>query len=366
MQKPSRAERGLHGSLLYNFQPAILLTNKRINIEARRLLYDENMFVLVRYPPVFPWDALRIRDLTLLAVKEDEVHCSMSSSRISLRVDLKYDIPYHEHEQFMKPRFVMAANELEILCKSLERLDQKCPGFFIGLNVKLGIFPRYQLVANASAITGLSRPLVWVSRPFPEQRILLEPFSTLHSVKNLEIASVDGKTERIDAQLMEEVKERASGLPPSIEEVMVTTTKIEDHGNEAFRARDFLRASILYKSAWENLKARKYYYYRETRLQLGLRIRSSLVAALLRLQLWSEAHKTATGQIKEIARNEDIEWEIDYDPCDLAKIYYQRALASEGMEKLTQAVEEIREALRFDPNNMEMKARLEEWVKSAK
>ena len=161
MQKPSRAERGLHGSLLYDFQPAILLTNKRINSEARRLLYDVNMFVLVRYPPVFPWDALRIGDLTLLAVKEDEVHCSMSSSRISLRVDLKHDLPYHGHEEPPpKPRFVMAANELEILCRILERLDQECPGFLIGLNVKLGIFPRYQPLTNASAITRSSKPLV--------------------------------------------------------------------------------------------------------------------------------------------------------------------------------------------------------------
>ena len=380
MQKASRAERGLYGSVLYDFQPAILLANKRINSEARRLLYDENMFVLVRYPPVFPWDALRIGDLTLLAVKEDEVCCSMSSSRISLHVDLQYDLKYYGHEELpMKPRFVIAANELRIFCKILEGLDQECPGFLIGLNIKLGVFPRYQLVAGGSAITGSSSPLVWNPRPFPEQRMLLEPFSTLHSVKNLEIVSVDGKTERIDAQLMKEVKERASGLPPSMEEVKATTTKIEDHGNEAFRAGDFLHASILYKSAWENLKARNYYYYREmlskpaefiegtrARLRLGLRIRSSLVAALLRLQLWSEAHKTATEQIKEIARTKDIGWEIYYDPGELAKLYYQRALASEGMEKLTQAAEEIREALRFDPNNMEMKAPLEEWVNSAK
>ena len=380
MQKRSRAERGLYGSLLYDFQPAILRTNKRINVEARRLLYDDNMFVLVRHPAVFPWDALRVGELTLLAVKEDEGRCSLSSSRISLHVDLKYDLKYHGPEDLpMKPRFVMAANELGTLCRTLERLDQDFPGFLTGLNVKLGIFPRYQLVANASAITGSPSLLVWSPRPFPEQRILLEPFSALHSVKNLEIASVDGKTERIDAQLMEEVKERACGLPPSREEVMATTTKIEDHGNKAFRAGDFLHASVLYKSAWENLKARDYYYYREmlskpaefiegtrARLQLGLRIRSSLVAALLRLQLWSEAHKTATQQTREIARTKDVGWEIYYDPGELAKLYYQRALASEGMGKLTQAVEEIREALRFDLNNMEMKVTLEEWVKSAK
>ena len=366
--------------MLYDFQPAILLTNKRINVEARRLLYDENMFVLVRHSAVFPWDALRVGDLTLLAVKEDEVRCSLSSSRISLHVDLQYDLKYHGPEELpMKSRFVMAANELGALCRTLERLDQDFPGFLSGLNVKLGIFPRYQLVANASAITGSSSLLVWNPRPFPEQRILLEPFSTLHSVKNLEIASVDGKTERIDAQLMEEVKERACGLPPSRGEVMATTIKIEDHGNKAFRDGDFLHASVLYKSAWENLKARDYYYYREmlskpaefidgtrARLQLGLRLQSSLVAALLRLQLWSEAHKTATEQTREIARTKDVGWEIYYEPGELAKLYYQRALASEGMGKLTQAVEEIREALRFDLNNMEMKATLEEWVKSAK
>ena len=265
----------------------------------------------------------------------------------------------------------MAANELGILCRILKGLDQECPGFLVRLNVKLGVFPRCQLVANASAITESSSPWVWDSRPFPEQRMLLEPFSTLHSVKNLEIASVDGKTERVDAQLMQEVKERAGGLPPDMEEVMVAITKFEDLGNEAFRAGDFWHAAGLYTSARQNLKSWNYLYYKTTLSEPAefverVRIQSSHVAALLRLQLWSQAHAIATSDIEEIACIEDFIGENYYDPGELAKLHYLRALASEGMGKLTQAVKEICEALSFDPNNMEMRAILEKWEKSAK
>ena len=108
-------------------------------------------------------------------------------------------------------------------------------------------FPRSQLVPYASAITGSSSPLVWTSCTFAQQRTLLEPFGTLHGIKNLEIASIDGKTERFDTQLMKEVKERAGRPPPSMEEATITTTKTAGHGNEALRTRDFLRACVLYK-----------------------------------------------------------------------------------------------------------------------
>ena len=251
------------------------------------------------------------------------------------------------------------------------------------LKVTVGVFPRYQLVSSASAITRSSSLLVcrsssllvWSSRPFPQQRILLEPFSILHSVNNFEIISMNGKMERIDAQLMKEVKEKAGGLPPSIEEVVIATIKIEDDGNEAFRAGDFSHAAVLYKSAWEDLGARHYYYrqwlynpaefFESDRRRLHVRLRLR-VAAFLCLQLWSEAHETATQEIKSIAGIKDFGSGTYCGPSDLAKLYYLRAQASEGMGKLTQAVEDVREALRFDPNNMEMKTMSEKWAMSAK
>ena len=75
--------------------------------------------------------------------------------------------------------------------------------------------------------------------------MLLEPFSTLHCIKDLEIASMDGKAESIDAQLIQRVKERAHRLPQSKDELLVTTIKIKDQGNEAFRAGNFWLACSL-------------------------------------------------------------------------------------------------------------------------
>ena len=378
MQLWSSGKSASYGSELYNFQPAILRTNKKINNEAHRFLYNDNLFVLVRYPRPHPWDALVKGHLTPLPVKEDELHCSLSSSRLSVHVDLQTRFFGDEQLDGLTEEsgFVIVASELEILCRILVRLDQEYPGFLMRLNLKLGIFPPYQLVANAPAITGSSSPLAWKSRPFPEQRMLLEPFSTLHDVKNFAIASIDGRTDLIDAQLMKGVKERAGGPAPSLEEVTVITRKIEDHGNEAFRAGDFLHACVLYKSARGNLKGWINYHrtilfskFNEgdrARLQLGLRIGSSLVAALIRLQLWSEAYVSATEELWDIANTEDFEGVKYCDPSDLAKLYYVRGLASEGMGKLTQAGEDIHQASRFDPTNTEIRATLEGWVKSAK
>ena len=333
------------------------------------------MFVLVRHPLSFPWsEALLLADLIQLPAKEDELPCSLSSSRLSAHLDLHFQDPGDEEvdDSPVEPGFVIAANELGSLCWSLVTLDHDSPGFLRGLNLKLGIFPRHQLVANASAITGSSSLLDWKSRPFPQQRMLLEPFSTLHSVKNFEIASMDGETERVDAQLMKDVKERAGRPPPSMDEVTVTTTRIEDNGNEAFRAGDFSHACVLYRSAWDNLDAWSFYFHTTTVVQsaefnesdrahfhLGLRIGSSLVAALLRLQLWSKAHMTATEVIKEIACDRDFESGLYYNLSGLAKLYYLRALASDGLGKLAQADKEIGEAMRCDPD---VRATLEKWA----
>ena len=337
------------------------------------------MFVLVRHPFSFLLDSLLTRKVTRLPAKEDELHCSLSSSRLSLHVDLHYFGDDEVDNPPVGPGFVMAANELGILCWILVTLDHEFPGHLPRLNLKLGIFPRYQLVANASAITGSSSLLDWKSRPFPQQRMLLEPFSTLYSVTNFEIASMDGETERLDAQLMKDVKERAGRPPPSMEEVTIATTKIEDDGNEAFRAGDFLHACVLYRSARDNLHSWNNYFHRVTivvsaefykgdraHIYLGLRIRSSLVAALLRLQLWGEAHGTASEVLWEIVDIRGFRSGPYYDLSDLAKLYYLKALASEGLGKLTQADKDIHEAMLCDPDNTEFRATLEKWTKSAK
>ena len=372
MQKPSRAERGLTANTLYDFQPAILLTNKRINSEARRFLYDDNMFVLVRSNLKNHLGVLRTSGLTLLAAKEDETRFFRSSLRIAIHVDLDLRYTGWENDP-LESRFVIAAHELWHFCKILDRFDNQWQ-IFPQLHVTLGIFPYCQQDVDSSGITGLSKPMVWGSRPFPEQRMLLEPFGTLHSLKNLDITSVDGKTERIDAQLIKCIKERAGRLLPSIEELMVTTTNIEDQGNEAFHTGDLVQAASLYKSARKNLKAGYYWTADDfpehsvicVHHRLKLRIMSKLIAVLLRLQLWSKASKKTTKGIKEITITKHVAGGTLYDTGELAKLYYQMALASEGMGDLSQAVEQIREALRFHPTNMEMKAKLEKWATSAK
>ena len=154
--------------------------------------------------------------------RDMRLHCS--SSRISLQVKLGSD----EVGSDIESRFVIAANDLWLFCKILVRLDNHEPGSLSRINLMLKIIPGHQLAIDSSVITGPSSQVVWIPRPLPQQRMLLEPFSTLHSIKNLEIASIDGKAESIDAQLIQRVKERAHRLPQSKDELLVTTIKIKD------------------------------------------------------------------------------------------------------------------------------------------
>ena len=73
------------------------------------------------------------------------------------------------------------------------------------------------------------------------------------------------------------------------------------------------------------------------------------------------AHKGATKVIEHMRSVEGTEMEIQFDIRQVVKLYYRRALASEGMGNMARAVEEIREALRLDPNNTRLKAKLREW-----
>ena len=98
---------------------------------------------------------------------------------------------------------------------------------------------------------GPSKRVSWSPRSLPQQRRLLEPFALLHSVTNLKISHVSGKTQNIDAQLMEDIKERASRPPDSMKEILNSSVKIQEQGNEAFRAGDFTLASSRYEPALE-------------------------------------------------------------------------------------------------------------------
>lgn len=350
---------------MYDLQPAILRTNKQINKESRRVLYNENLFVLVKYPQGFGLDEVLTQDLTLLAAKEDDVRCFRSDLLISLHVDLC--LPGIESQ------IVIAANELPVFCRLLKRFDDKISGFLSRLILSLGVFPSYTLDVDASAHMRKSSRVSWKPRPLLQQRKLLEPFAGLHSMTNLKIADMDGKTQYINVKLVEDVKKRASRAPYIMEEVLDISAKINEKGNEAFRAGDFALAQSLYESALvaredgsryleEGELAGQTHLLQATGL-LGFRIGSNLVAALLRLQQWTAAHEKATTVINMV---EKIGKNIVFEPGALAKLYHRRALASQGMGKMARAVKEIQEALSFDPKNTQMKAKLKEWKLQSK
>ena len=364
---------------LFDFQPKILLVNKQINKEARGFLYRDNLFVLIRYPyviePEFWTDLDLTLDLTQVAAGANAVSKFRSALLISLQVDFRVpaDDIFHDESQF-----VIAGSELPVFCRILKQLDnvinderESIPGF----RLVLRMFPSYRLGADAFVNTRSSKRLSKRPHSLPHQRALLEPFVALHGITKIEIADGDGKGQYIDAQLMADIKERASQPPDSMKVILNESDKIKVKGNEAFRASDFSLAYSLYSLALQNLNSGRRYLNTDTRegvpsdmpeetyyrahLLLAMRIRSNSVAALLHLQQWVTAHERATEIIEKIRFAKG---EISINPDEVVKIHHRRALASKGMGKIPHAVEEIREALSLDPRNTRMKAELKEWL----
>lgn len=318
------------------------------------------------------YECMQTEVLSKVAAEKNEVLRLPSTLRISMHVDLDLQDDQDSH---VESKFVIAARDLRLFSRLLQWLGNEEPSFLSNINIALVIFPSYQLEIDAPVMPGLHKLVIWNPRPIPQQRILLQPFGTLYGLKTLTIVDMEGKTEHIDARLMKDVRRRVCRLPKSMEEVLLTANKIKDRGNEAFRAGDFRRARSLYRSALGNLNAGARYLkqasetgeptrYQCDHYQLELRLQSNWVATLLRLQQWMDAHEIATGLIEEIAITKDIATTL-YRPNELAKLCFRRALASEGIGKMAQAVEEIHEALSYEPANREMNAKPREWKSEA-
>ena len=287
--------------------------------------------------------------MTLLAVGENQVRCFRSKLLVSLQVDLGLIGAPEDYVFGAESQFVVAADEIPVLCRGLKKLDNEGDNeelrLFSMIELVLRMFPSYRLDVEAFVNIEPSRRVLWIPHSLPQQRKLLEPFATLHSITNMKVTDVEGKTQYVDAQLAEDVKETARRLD-SMGEILDESTKIKERGNEAFRAGDFTLADSLYKLAMDNLDTGARYcsqgskegvsgdmpeqtYFRAHFL-LALQICSNSIAALLRLRQWEAAHNKAIEAIEKIKL---AEMEISLDPGVVAKIHHRRVLASNGMRE---------------------------------
>lgn len=349
MQRPSSHKFDFLRTHFYDFQPAILLANKRIYNEARHFLYNDNLFVIVRSagcpnPYSRPMDGFQRPVVTQLAAKKDEIRSLKSARRISMHVD----VLYRKEDLRNASYFVIAGHERPVFCKFLKQLDNTAiPGFLSELRLVLGILPSHQMNVQTSTKTMTSSRVVRNPLSLPEQRMLLEPFAILHSVRNVTIVAVNGRTKCLDKQLIEDVKRSAARSPDSMEEALIAASKIKDQGNEVFRAGNFQIAYEMYDSAWVEIRARVRDFMLESEKDhplgstnfdahflLMLRLLSNSAAAAICLQQWEAAHEKTTQAIKtletimELLRN--LGREFICDPSEVATIYRRRSRASEG------------------------------------
>ena len=360
----SRMKRSVHSCNMYDFQPAILTTSKRINDEARRVLYNDNKFVLVRYHvrgDFHHFHHLWDPNLTPLSLKSDHVRYFWSTQTVSLHVDLYLN---GLERLCAEPQFVIAVDELPLFCRALERHITVSPDLFAGLELGLSDSSFHQLDVDDSLMTASTRLAGWSPHSLMQKRMLLEPFTMIRGLKTFTIAVLNGKTGDFDARLIEAIKKRVCRLPATMEEVFVQTASIEDRANEAYRAGHLWLAKSLYDLAEEDLAATLFKTENiegahnigsktgHTYFWMWVRLRSSQLAALLGVQYWEAAFAQADELIGYLKRIKDgrIGITIKRDEEEVKKLYRLRNLAREGMEKEVQDMNEHCAALQLDPN----------------
>ena len=276
-----------------------------------------------------------------------------------------------------KSKAVIAANKLPVFGKLLKQIDNEEPGFLFSLEMELEVVPSFEVDVDALVNRDPSNEVLWNPPSLPQQRRPLEPFAMLHSMRSLKIADVNGRTKYIDMQLMEDVNVRASRPPYGMEEVLDTSTKLKDQGNEGSRAGDFALAYSLYNPAIQNMEAGRRCLrtgiregdfagqkYSQAHYLLVFWIGSNSGAALLQLHQWMAAHGRATALIEGMRPHR---WEeTGFKIGEAARLYHRRALTSKGMGRMVHAIEKISEALRLDPNNTKTSAKLEECMLQVK
>lgn len=319
----------------FRFQSAVLRTNRQIHDEAIKVLYHENLFVVVSSITFNLDDNIAVGGIALLyaggtgSKAHSFEYCAMS-------VTLEED-PRYLNVDYGRMYYVIACDDLGSLCQIMLHHDATCEPAEASLpDVHFEVAMRPQPNENM-----IIEPVSTSA-----QRRLLEPFTALHSVRKFNISG------HVNTDYKNSVVARLSKPAPSVED---TVHRVVTMSREAIKLSDrgyHAQAILKYMSAIVQTFTKNRYLTPKTVLETGLlggrtemfafnylhfMLRCKIAMCHAKLNDWKEAHFWICDAMG-----------IEFFPIELAELVYLvawvlNAESSESVQNFERLVESLDE-----------------------
>ena len=195
----------------------------------------------------------------------------------------------------------------------------------------------------------------------PRARLLLDPFTLLYGLKSLEIKGA------VNEEYKRSVVSSARQPEPTAASIITAALAMKTQGDEAFYQGQYNRSLSLYRLAIGEVRVNhrpgRYtgtlnaieFAGMSTEHAVGLfiiRLHSQLAAALVKMGDYERALEYAYDSLHDAEDGPYEDLDTDHE-CGTA--HYWLGLSSEGLGDVTDALEEMEEALQYVPSNADFK-----------
>ncbi|MCJ1406958.1 hypothetical protein MMC19_001028 [Ptychographa xylographoides] len=348
------------GHTQYKFDLSLMLVNRQIYYEARKIFRQHNVFVAIETP--WPEAQQHVRNDGYVPILiTDEQASRFSNQHLSVTIDA----PRYQLYVQTPRKFIILLDDLSIFTEMWFYSDISHPG----LNSNLRLTLRLQ---NPYAPMFESRPI-----PKKLQQQLLEPFGV---VKGLHEVRVEGD----HYESVEKAMKSLMDIPyNTAEECLEEATQLKAAGNKALGKTQYKEAIKLYEKAFLAIhivcdgRRRSVWgdehFHRElqsgsfrgqhgqiVRLVLRVRLVANIVHAYLQLQDYDEARfwgKRSIDLMPEVLEDEDDQMSSNFVAApEMGKIYYRTALAYRALGNTVESRRLLEMALKYLPNDKVVRA----------
>lgn len=354
---------------LYNFQTAILSTNRQINKEAGHVLYSSNIFVsITHHYNVQP----SLRHLTELFRKEgtkdvfEQRGYPILATGQAAREFKHYamdvfpgklpnvlDSPKLEKEWNNGKRkewrevdvFMIACEDLQQLCMVILEIN-RCLYGASDISRTYTLLFIDVLDGGNQLRTGLKERL-------------LEPFRRLHSIGYVSIAG------EISEEYKSDIVASMRKEPPTAEDVIQTACATKAEGDKAFRNKNLMLSLSEYEKTYSDIEAGHQFAFAPALISNGkyagllfsrakehllFTLCLNIIAVLLHLRAYQHAYNW--GRVEQDTRKDLV------SKTDFARLWHLRSQASQALGQSEAAYAELVHAVFLNPHDRDMAADL--------
>ena len=346
------------GYKVYKYDLSLLLVNRQVHNEARKVFRQNNIFVSVETPWPEAQEHVAIEGYVSILITGDAAQ-RFTDCHLSVIIDAP---EFHQYPRSPR-KFIFLLEDLHLFCEMWFYSDLSHPHLNSNLRLTLRLKDPYTLPFEQKSLAkGL-------------QKRLLEPFGI---VKGLYSVNVEG--ERYES-LVKSMKDAMAEPYKSVEECLENATKLKDEGNEALRQMKYKEAIRLYersflaihivcqgrrRSIWADAFFQKEIrsgqfkdqHAQLIRLYLRVRLVANIVLAYLKLgefemaKFWGMRSITLFRGTRALADVEEDDAVLAFPAAtEMGKIYYRTGVAVKELGDKFQARSLMRIAIKYLPND---------------